>query len=132
MNLTLKIKKNTKICLPKENHNFSKIISFEKKPVEKTSPINLINLRIDLHKINGEKAPLFEYWRKSWILKFKWRIPPTFIKRRDLKKACVTKWKYLIIFNPKLRETIIKANWFKVERATNFLKSLSTKENSPE
>jgi len=61
VNLTLKIKINTRTCLLKENHNFSKIISLEKKPVENTSPINLISLKIDLHKIKGEKKPLFEY-----------------------------------------------------------------------
>jgi len=130
--VTLIIKIKTKTWLPKEYHSFSRIISFEKKPVEKTNPINLIRLKIELHKIRGENDPLLEYCRKSWILKFKWRIPPTFINKRDLKKAWVTKWKYLIIFNPNLKETIINASWFKVERATNFLKSLSTKENIPE
>lgn len=56
---------------------------------------------------------------------------PKEMKREDLKKAWERRWKKAKRHQPKPKAKEIKPRWERVESATTFLRSGSTKEESP-
>ena len=99
--------------------------SLEKKPLKKSKPIRFIDVILKIIFENILKLIFLFHSRVSWLELDLWRIEPTLIKSKLLKKAWENKWKKtnknLKFLNIKNKKPI----WESVEKATIFLKSFS-------
>lgn len=103
----------------------SKTRSLEKNPTSLGKPIKFNKETYIIKQENGVYKDPEDRNRISWLWAKLIIISPIVIKRRDLNKAWLNRWKKERLKRPKEKDIPMKPKCLRVERAISFFKSFS-------